>query len=93
MSSLLSKKILQLEQSYANGQKANNEKSFDNVLPKHCSDIQGNMSGVYIIKPPNSPKSFMVFCDMETQGGGWTVSVKKIILNNLKFLEYIFNIQ
>uniref|UniRef100_A0A3Q4AC04 Fibrinogen C-terminal domain-containing protein n=1 Tax=Mola mola TaxID=94237 RepID=A0A3Q4AC04_MOLML len=30
-------------------------------------------SGIYIIRLPNSTHTVKVFCDMKTQGGGWTV--------------------
>ncbi|XP_071807924.1 ficolin-1-like [Asterias amurensis] len=45
-------------------------------LPTDCSDILAmgvTVSGVYTVKPTDSGKPFRVFCDMETDGGGWTV--------------------
>ncbi|CAF1203359.1 unnamed protein product [Rotaria sordida] len=41
-----------------------------------CSEVYlagKRTSGIYEIWPRTSPKSFRVFCDMDTDGGGWTV--------------------
>ena len=51
---------------------------------KDCSDLKNkhSKSGVYRIYP-DKVKSFKVYCDMDTDGGSWTVS---IMLNHLKFI-------
>lgn len=47
-------------------------------FPKDCQEIQEshamkNLSGVYRIRPIGSEEPVFVFCDMKTDGGGWTV--------------------
>jgi hypothetical protein len=40
-----------------------------------CGDLEeGQSSGIYKIFPEDSLDGFYVYCDMETDNGGWTVS-------------------
>jgi hypothetical protein len=40
-----------------------------------CGDLdEGQSSGIYKIFPGDSLDGFYVYCDMETDNGGWTVS-------------------
>ncbi|XP_061674572.1 fibrinogen C domain-containing protein 1-like [Syngnathoides biaculeatus] len=51
--------------------------SFPSALtPRDCSEVMaaGNSrDGVYSIFPVHEPDGFMVFCDLSTAAGGWTV--------------------
>ena len=48
-----------------------------NVKPRDCADIQSsgsNTSGVYTVYTRCSDCPLMVYCDMTTTSGGWTVN-------------------
>lgn len=49
-------------------------------IPKDCSKIKSKTSGVYVIQPSQDINPFIAYCDQETDGGGWTVSILQLSL-------------
>ncbi|XP_054709304.1 uncharacterized protein LOC129219009 [Uloborus diversus] len=48
----------------------------EGYLAESCADLQTQgtiRNGVYSLKPKSVEEAFLAFCDLETEGGGWTV--------------------
>ena len=65
--------------------------------PRDCSDIMNTynvtISGAYYIYPNASSGAvrILVWCDMDTDGGGWTVSIK--MSKSCSIFSDIFSVQ
>ncbi|GBL97363.1 Techylectin-5B [Araneus ventricosus] len=48
----------------------------EGYLATSCADLQAQgttKTGIYTIKPKDATEPFLAYCDLETEGGGWTV--------------------
>ncbi|XP_044136086.1 fibroleukin [Bufo gargarizans] len=64
------------------------------LIFKDCSDyykMGKRLNGIYHVMPDPKNKTFEVFCDMESMGGGWTVVQRRIdgsVSFNRTWVEY-----
>ncbi|PFX17042.1 Angiopoietin-4 [Stylophora pistillata] len=66
------------------------EKDFPGISCKEIKDSQHNSpNGQYWIDPSNSDDPFTVFCDMQTDGGGWTLIAQTVAKNMTKLTPMI----
>ena len=61
--------------------------------PSDCGELDKTTckSGVYKIFPKNT-SGFEVYCDMEKNGGGWTVSDAMLLVAMIRWQEMIMHI-
>ncbi|XP_055595769.1 ficolin-1-like [Uranotaenia lowii] len=62
--------------SFQNKAGATSKFAFTNLqqVPQTCSDVTSRKSGIYELRPqPGFEKSFQAYCDLDYEGGNWTV--------------------
>ncbi|XP_053475302.1 fibrinogen gamma chain [Ictalurus furcatus] len=50
--------------------------TIQSITGKDCQDIAnkgGKVSGLYYVQPAKAPRSFLVYCEIDSLGRGWTV--------------------
>ncbi|XP_041054365.1 fibrinogen-like protein 1-like protein [Carcharodon carcharias] len=86
--------VAKCEEEIANMHMLDNEERFTRALtlrpasgyPEDCSGVSGK-SGLHIIKPNGSPP-LVVYCDMRTDGGGWTMIQRNNRVTEINWAEY-----
>ncbi|XP_048053189.1 fibrinogen gamma chain [Megalobrama amblycephala] len=64
------------------------------VTGKDCQDIAnkgGKVSGLYYVKPARAPEAFLVYCEIDSFGRGWTVLQRRrdgSVDFNKKWIQY-----
>lgn len=64
--------IAQIDDKISSSGLQRNGRDTGEDYPKDCSEVT-EPSGVFKIRPLECDKPFSVYCDMDTDGGGWTV--------------------
>ncbi|XP_036280462.1 fibrinogen gamma chain isoform X2 [Pipistrellus kuhlii] len=75
----LKQKVVQLEEKCQ--EPCKDTVKIHDITGKDCQDVSnkgGKESGLYFIKPLTTQQQFLVYCEIEKNGNGWTVLQKRL---------------